>query len=279
MSEQKQVIVRRAVTQGGDPNVGLKPSGIPWLGDVPARWEITRLRYLGTKFGSGVTPRGGSTVYRTAGVPFLRSQDVHFDGLRLDPVAHISPELHDAMPNTHLLPNDVLLNITGASIGRACVVPQFLEQGNVNQHVCIIRPKANVLNAAFLAAYLSTDFMQREIRFEQNGASREGLDLDSIRSMTILLPSLEVQKRICEQIAKETEKLSAAFRMIEREIALLEEFRTSLIADVVTGKLDVGAAAAGLPEITEEPINEPSEDEDLDDATTVDPSESAEAAA
>ena len=266
LNEQKQAIIHRAVTRGLDANAKLKPSGIPWLGDVPEGWEVKRLRYLGSKFGSGVTPRGGATVYQASGVPFLRSQNVHFDGIRLDGVAYIAQETHDSLPGTHLRPNDVLLNITGASIGRVCAVPLNFQEGNVNQHVCIIRPKTALINPAYLASYLSTDFIQREIRSEQNGASREGLTLASIRSMIILLPPLKVQQSICEFIDAEAFEITTASQLIEREITLIQEFRTRMIADVVTGKLDVRALAASLRETAgQEATLDPSDDEDMDD--------------
>jgi len=167
LEEQKQAIIHHAVTRGLDPNVRLKTSGVKWLGDVPEHWEVVTLRYLATKFGSGVTPRGGAAVYQETGVPFLRSQNIHFDGLRIEGVARIAPDLHQTLAGTHVKPGDVLLNITGASIGRVCSVPDDFAEGNVSQHVCIIRPKNSLVVPGFLATFLSTPFMQREIRFEQ----------------------------------------------------------------------------------------------------------------
>ncbi|QIB35789.1 restriction endonuclease subunit S [Ancylobacter pratisalsi] len=279
LKEQKQAIIHRAVTRGLDPNVRFKPSGIPWLGDVPERWEVKRLRRLATKFGSGVTPKGGATSYTADGVIFLRSQNVHFDGLRLQDVARIPPSTHDAMKGTHVRACDVLLNITGASIGRACAVPYaFVDDANVNQHVCIIRVKSDELVPEFLAAVISTPIMQREIRFEQNGASREGLTLDAIKSFAIPLPPLAEQRRILESIKLDGLEWDRAALRYEREIALIQEFRTRLIADVVTGKLDVRAAAASLPETVEiEATDEMVEDDDLDEA--IDNAENEEVAA
>ncbi len=248
LEKQRQAVIQRAVTRGLDPNVRLKPSGVEWLGDMPAHWEVVALRYLATKFGSGVTPRGGATVYQDTGIPFLRSQNVHFDGLRLEDVARITPRLHQILSNTHVKPDDVLLNITGASIGRVCSVPDDFGEGNVSQHVCIIRPRKNRLLSGFLASYLSTTFMQREIRFEQNGASREGLTLDSIRNFKIVLPDISEQQRILAETQEHAGQLVAAVKATQRQIELLKEYRTRLIADVVTGKLDVREAAFKLPE-------------------------------
>lgn len=264
LNEQKQTIVQQAVTRGLNPEVRLKPSSVSWLGDVPEHWEVVSLRYLATKFGSGITPRGGAQVYQTTGVPFLRSQNVHFDGLHLDSVAYISRDLHEQLSGTHVKPSDVLLNITGASIGRTCAVPFTFSEGNVNQHVCIIRPRQNRILPEFLAAYLGTPIVQTEIRVTQNGASREGLTLQDIRDLKVLLPPLEQQQLLCSWINGQTTALLTAVRRIEREIDLIREYRTRLIADVVTGKLDVRAAAANLPNESNEliPLDE---DVSLDD--------------
>ena len=102
LEEERQAIVNRAVTRGLDPSVRLRPSGVEWLGDVPEHWEMRRLGYLATKFGSGITPRGGATVYEEHGIPFLRSQNIHFDGLRLRDVARIPPSLHWELSGSHV---------------------------------------------------------------------------------------------------------------------------------------------------------------------------------
>jgi type I restriction enzyme S subunit len=127
--------------------------------------------------------------------------------------------------------------------------------------------KQDELVPEFLAAAISTPVMQREIRFEQNGASREGLTLDAIKSFAIPLPPITEQQQILESIKQDARQWDAAALRFETEIALIQEFRTRLIADVVTGKLDVRAAAAGLPE-TAEPggAEEFVGDEDLDEA-------------
>ena len=250
LEEEKQAVVNRAVTRGLDPNVRLKPSGVDWLGDVPEHWEVRRLGHLATKFGSGLTPRGGATVYQERGVPFLRSQNIHFDGLRMQDVAKISPKLHLELKGSHVKPGDVLLNITGASIGRVCPVPDSFVEGNVNQHVCIIRPNRSSLLPNLLAAYLSTPMLQREIQSEQSGASREGLTLQSIRNFKVVLPPLAEQEAIVEYLDKATANIDDATARARRQIELLQEYRTRLIADVVTGKLDVREAVSQLPKHT-----------------------------
>ena len=252
LEEQKRAVINQAVTRGLDPDVLLKPSGVEWLGDIPTHWELRRLKFLATKFGSGITPRGGASVYQETGIPFLRSQNVHFDGLRIDGVARIDAALHDKLSSSHVFGGDVLLNITGASIGRTCAVPYDFKHGNVNQHVCVIRPDRKTISPTFLAAFISSSYIQRKIRLELSGASREGLTLGSIRGFRILVPPGSEQDQISEYINDTSVIFARHSEKIVRQIELIKEYRTRLIADVVTGKLDVRDAAANLPDGVEE---------------------------
>ncbi len=253
LEERKRALIHEAVTgridvRTGQPYPAYKDSGVEWLGKVPEHWEVAALRHLATKFGSGVTPRGGATVYEAKGIPLLRSQNVHFDGLRLEGVARIPPDLHLALKGTHVKPRDVLLNITGASIGRVCTVPDDLSDANVNQHVCIIRPRSERILPDLLATFLSIPGMQETIELEQVGASRQGLTLDSIRSFKVFVPPALEQAIIVEAVHGALDRIDLLASVARRQIALLHEYRTRLIADVVTGKLDVRETAARLPE-------------------------------
>ncbi len=267
LKEQKQNIINQAVTRGLDPNAKLKPSGVEWIGAIPEHWEVRRLKFLATKFGSGVTPRGGATVYEKHGIPFLRSQNVHFDGLKLEDVAYISKEIHAEMRGTHVLPRDVLLNITGASIGRTCSVPEIFGEANVNQHVCIIRPKINKITSGYLSKFLSVPIVQQEILFEQNGASREGLTLDAIKSIWIVIPPFTEQQDIIQHLQEKSTEIDQAITRAQREIELMREYRTRLIADVVTGQVDVrGIEVLEVAEESEADASSPLHDEDTAEA-------------
>src|SRR4051812_2319345 len=109
------------------------------MSDVPAGWEREKLRNLTKKIGSGATPRGGEKAYAKAGIPLIRSMNVHFDGLRTNGLAFINETQASALDGVTVHSNDVLLNITGASIGRVTVATDAFEGARVNQHVCIIR--------------------------------------------------------------------------------------------------------------------------------------------
>ena len=106
---------------------------------IPSGWEVVRMGWLARKLGAGSTPLGGKSVNQTDGVSYLRSQNVHNDGLRLEDVAYIPRTTHDRMSGTHVQKEDILLNVTGASIGRCAFVPETFGEGNVSQHVAIVR--------------------------------------------------------------------------------------------------------------------------------------------
>ena len=127
-------------------------------------------------------------------------------------------------------------------------MPEDFVEANVNQHVCIIRPNQDHLVSRFLSAFLSTPGAQSEIRTEQTGASREGLTLQSIRDFRIPLPPLPEQQNIISDIDKTTDKVYQAISAARRQISLMNEYRTRLIADVVTGQIDVRDAAVELPD-------------------------------
>jgi type I restriction enzyme S subunit len=204
-------------------------------------WPKVPLKYLVSKIGSGKTPKGGAEVYTASGVMLLRSQNVHFDGLRLDDVVHIDEDMDENMSSTRVHPNDVLLNITGASIGRCTVVPAEFEAANVNQHVCIIRPNTNRLLPAFLNLVLQTPTIQNEIRFGENGSSREGLNFEQVGAFEIPLPPMPQQVACVKRTQSLVERVEGLIREKQGLVDLLAEKRRALIAHAVTRGLNPAA--------------------------------------
>jgi type I restriction enzyme S subunit len=194
-----------------------------------------RVKDIASKITSGVTPDGGAAGYLDSGIPLLRSQNVHFDGLRLDDVAYISAETHAGMSGSQLKLRDVLLNITGASIGRCTFVPDSFVEGNVNQHVCIIRP-GPCADHRFLAAFLSSPMGQDQIHSTFTGASRQGLSHSDLGLIRIPFPKIEVQREIVGRIEQHDLKHRNLCSCIESQIATLTAYRKSLIHECVTGQ-------------------------------------------
>ena len=209
--------------------------------EFEGEWKKCTIAELATKVGSGVTPRGGEAVYKTEGHPFVRSQNVGLGHLLLDDIAYIDEDTHQCQKNTELQLDDVLLNITGASIGRSAIVTKEIVRGNVNQHVCIIRTKDNLVSS-FLCNFLLSNYGQKQIDSFQAGGNRQGLNFEQIKSIKIGLPSIEEQKKIAEllqlleqrivtqnKIIEDLKKLKSA--IIERHYNQAEK-QTVFIADL-----------------------------------------------
>jgi type I restriction enzyme S subunit len=176
---------------------------------LPMRWVWTRVGEVCSKTGSGSTPRGGKEVYTETGVVFLRSQNVYDDGLRLDDVAYISHDVHAKMSGTGVKPSDLLLNITGGSMGRCCRVPDDFQEANVSQHVAIIRPAVTGM-ADFLHILVLSPFFQAFIFDAQTGAGRGGLPKNRMDRIAVALPPLAEQRRI---VAKVNELMALCDRL------------------------------------------------------------------
>lgn len=168
---------------------------------LPTGWVFVRLGQITNKIGSGSTPRGGREVYVKEGIPFLRSQNVWNDGLRLSEVAYITPEMHKGMSGTAVLGNDILLNITGASLGRCALVPTDFGDANVSQHVTIIRPTDPQVRE-YLHLCLLSPYAQAMIWGRQVGMAREGLSKKVLEQFEIPLPPIAEQKRIVTRVSE-----------------------------------------------------------------------------
>jgi len=179
-------------------------------------WEESNLGPMTTKVGSGITPRGGDKNYRKAGRVFVRSQNVGWGVLILDDVAYIDEETHSSFDSTEIKINDVLLNITGASIGRSAVADSNLMGGNVNQHVCIIRTKPNRLHPFLLNQYLISEYGQTQIDSFQAGGNRQGLNFGQIRSFVIPMPPTKAeQERIADCLTALDARIAAQATKID----------------------------------------------------------------
>ncbi|MFQ2154088.1 restriction endonuclease subunit S [Aeromonas sanarellii] len=175
----------------------IAPEEMPFA--PPPGWSFARLGRFTSKIGSGSTPRGGSQTYVKKGIPFLRSQNVWNDGIRLDDVAYITPETNQNMGGTILQAHDLLLNITGASLGRCAVVPTNLVPANVSQHVTIIRlldaTARHYLHICFLSPLLQSMIWSRQV-----GMAREGLSKKVLEQFEIPLPPIKEQSRIVAKV-------------------------------------------------------------------------------
>jgi len=281
LEEQKQAIIHRAVTRGLDPNARLKPSGVEWLGDVPEHWELRHLKSLVRRIDQGVSPQAENYLADGAAWGVLKAGCVNRGvfkegehkrlpaGFAFDPVLAVAA-------------GDVLVSRASGSpnlVGSVGRVPSLKYKLILSDKT--FRPVFNQdVDPDFMVLAMNSRYYRQQVEQAISGAEglANNLPLSSLRAFVFVIPPAEEQRTIIEYLRKATEELRATLVHAEREISLLREYRTRLIADVVTGKLDVREAAARLPEETEAPetLDEIGDDEtqegesgnDLDEAMT-----------
>ena len=202
------------------------------FGEFDGEWSEKKLKDISTKIGSGSTPRGGEQVYQTTGITFIRSQNVNHDKLDLKDITYIPIEIHDSMKNSSVYGLDILLNITGASIGRSCVVPENFEIGNVNQHVCIIRLD-NTNDPYFLQSILASDKGKKLVYQSQTGSGREGLNFKSIASFKFSFPTKPEQQKIATFLSA----VDSSIEQLSQKEQLLRDYKKGVMQKIFSRQI------------------------------------------
>lgn len=204
------------------------------LGRIPVEWDPTTIGGISQRLRSGVTPKGGSNVYQEEGIMLIRSQNVYSYGFKIDDVAFISDEINNRMLGSQLEKFDVLLNITGASIGRSTYVPDNFPKANVNQHVCSIRLQdTNVFKAMYVSTYLNSEFGQIQIEQYNAGSNREGINYTQIKEIRI--PSFKDENEY-EKFYNASENITSKVKNEQLKLEKLKSVKTGLMQDLLSGK-------------------------------------------
>jgi type I restriction enzyme S subunit len=201
-------------------------------------WEKKPLKELTLKIGSGATPRGGQENYKSEGISLVRSMNVHDWEFRERNLAFIDEKQAKELDGVTLQEYDVLLNITGASVARCCVFPKEYLPARVNQHVSIIRPKKDILDARFLNLLLTSKPYKDQLLFTgEQGATRQAITKAQIETFQVAFPSLKEQNEIVKKldnIILETNKLETIY---QQKINDLEELKKSVLQKAFAGEL------------------------------------------
>jgi type I restriction enzyme S subunit len=253
LQEQKQAIIHRAVTRGLDPNVKLKDSGIPWLGDIPQHWEVRRVKQVTQILRGKFThrPRNDPSLY-DGPFPFIQTGSV---ARAKKFITEYKQTLNErGLAVSKMFPKGTLCMTIAANIGDVAILD--FEACFPDSIVGFVPQR-----------YLDRDFlffvfrcMKQELLADAPVNTQGNLNVERIGLKGIPYPALDEQQAIAKNIEAETGTFNTAIARTEREIALMQEYRTRLTADVVTGKLDVRAAAAKLPDVAEAAQDEPLEE-------------------
>jgi type I restriction enzyme S subunit len=257
LEEQKQAIIHRFVTRGVDTNVKLKPSGLEWLGDVPEHWSLVPLKWIARIIDGDrgpQYPKAGDLIDQ--GIPFLSSKTIKYGSLDFSYSNFITMETFKRLRAGKLQKNDLVITVRGTIGNSALFDGAEYETGFINAQMMILRPLA-VLPPYLLA--LTQSYLFKELlAFRSYGSAQQQLTNQILASLPLPLPPVGEQNDLLAAISDSTITADRAIKRAGTEIELLREYRTRLIADVVTGKLDVREAAARLPvEVSKaEPLDE-----------------------
>jgi type I restriction enzyme S subunit len=252
LEELKQVIIHEAVTgqidvRTGKPYPAYKDSGVEWLGQVPEHWEVRRLKQAFRRVVGGSTPASGNTPFWDGDIVWVTPADVSKTDRLKDSQRHITTE-GLASCSAELVPPGSIIVTSRAPVGNVALAQVQL---CTNQGCKALVPSGSVIDSLFALALLKT--AEAELQSLAVGTTFTEISTGRLGIVRIPLPPLSEQAAIVRYLDEATASTDSAIAHARREIELLREYRTRLIADVVTGKLDVREAAASLPDEAEGP--------------------------
>ena len=216
----------------------VKSQFIEMFGDPvsnPKGWKKVICKDISLKIGSGATPSGGNSSYKEEGISLIRSMNVHNNKFVYKDLAFIDDEQAKKLKNVIIEENDILLNITGASVARCCIVPSEIIPARVNQHVSIVRTKQDIIIPVFLCYQFTNDTYQRVLWniATSGGATREAITKQQVENLEVIIPPIELQNKFADFV-KQTDKLK--FEM-EKSLKELEDNFNALMQRAFKGEL------------------------------------------
>lgn len=237
LKEKRQAVISHAVTKGLNPHAPLKDSGIEWLGQVPAHWKISELRYEvkpETSITYGIVQAGPDVE---DGIPYIKTSDMSGDALPFEGYSKTSRTIAESFARSMVAPNDIVIAIR-ASVGKCHLVPQELAGANLTQGTAKISP-ALEHSFKFFYWYLSSDQSQAYFDSVAKGATFREITLEKLRKAPITLPPVDEQRAIVGQVEAQHKRFASLIRAAQEQTTLLQERRTALVSAAVTGKIDV----------------------------------------
>lgn len=243
LQEQRSAIISHAVTRGLNPDAPMKDSGIEWLGEIPAHWEVVRFRRSITSMCDG--PFGSdmkSSHYSDSGVRLIRLQNIGIGYFDDSDQAFVPEEHFLSLPGHDAKPGDLLVAGLGDPshpAGRACVLPSSIPVAMVKADCFRVRLDQNMLTTSFAMHYLCSSIIRIGIALETRGATRSRINLTGLANLMTILPPLEEQRSIVEFVESKLAQTDALIAKAEETISRLQEYRAALISAAVTGRIDV----------------------------------------
>lgn len=239
LKEQKSILINQAVTKGLNPKVPMKDSGIKLVGQIPAHWEVKRLKNICEVFGR-IGFRGytaSDLVTDGQGAITLSPSNIHEHGFSTDQVSYLSWKKYHESPEIMIFKNDIIFVKTGSSFGKSALISHYDREMTINPQLVVF--KKIKMNSALLQLHLSTEYLQTEIKKEVIGGTIPTIGQATISALRIIVPSHDDQESVSKYCDNVSEQFNPAFSNAFIEIEKLKEFKQTLIAHAVTGKIKV----------------------------------------
>jgi len=238
-AELNQNAATGAPASNWKPYPAYKDSGVEWMGEIPEHWEIKKFKYITENICVGFV--GTIEKYYTDenGIILLKTGNIGLNKVLLDDVSYVTREFHVANKKSHLTPGDIIIARHGES-GKAAVIPDIITEANC-LNVVVLR-KSKLMSGEFYTQVLNSNIYQQFLKASQGGSVQGIINTSDVVELKVVYPKLEEQINISNFIEFESAKIDNTVSRIEKEIELLQEYRTALISEVVTGKIDVREA-------------------------------------
>ncbi|KEO85717.1 hypothetical protein EH30_14480 [Erythrobacter sp. JL475] len=238
LKEKRQAVVSQAVTKGLDPGAPMKNSGIEWLGEIPAHWEVRRIKHLSTRISKGTTPTTVGGDFTSSGIRFLKAENIYDGAVLSEPQFFIDEETHQALSRSELAEHDVLVVIAGATTGKSAVLSADLLPANTNQAVSFVRCAA-LQHAQLVHNWLSTSIVQTQILLTSVQSAQPNLSMEDLGNLPIAVPTSSECASLSSFVSEIDESYGRLIGEATGAMRLLRERRAALISAAVTGKIDV----------------------------------------
>lgn len=235
LHEKRNALITRAVTKGLDPNVPMKDSGIEWLGQIPAHWQVRKLKHVCERIFVGVA-EAATFAYVDVGVPLLRSTDVRANRIRTDDIRHIDPKFADKLPTKRLRIGDIVTVRTGNS-GVSAVVPKEYDGGQCFTLVVSRAQQSN--DSRYMCYWLNAPPGLQQFAVEGVGTAQINISVPIVQNTIVCVPPAMEQKQIADALEQDLARRDGLILKVNEAVDCLKELRAALISAAVTGKIDV----------------------------------------